>query len=98
MTIPKPPARSATNRKGPPPAETDVPNALFAPPAAEVTEPVKRKRNTPFNFRIEKDMARRFARRAFDLEADNVDLLETLVELYLDDDRLAAAVQAKRKR
>lgn len=96
MSIPKPPTR---NRKGPPPAETDVPRALFtepvepapaAPPAA-AAEP-KRKRDTPFNFRVEKDLARRFGRRAFDLEVDNVDLLEAMVDLFLDNEQLAAEV------
>lgn len=94
MSIPKPPTR---NRKGPPPAETDVPRALFqeptdAPPAAPPATEVKRKRDTPFNFRVEKDLARRFGRRAFDLECDNVDLLEAMIDLYLDDERLAAEV------
>ncbi|MBP2303341.1 hypothetical protein [Azospirillum picis] len=96
MSIPKPPPR---NRKGSPPAETDVPRALFEEPAAPApaaapVEP-KRKRDTPFNFRVEKDLARRFGRRAFDLEVDNVDLLEAMVDLYLDDDRLAAEVTSR---
>lgn len=103
MSIPKPPPR---NRKGPPPAETDVPRTLFEDPAplAPAATPVelKRKRDTPFNFRVEKDLARRFGRRAFDLEVDNVDLLEAMVDLYLEDDRLAAEVtsrmELKRKR
>lgn len=95
MSIPKPPTR---NRKGPPPAETDVPRALFeespqhpTPPPAEV----KRKRDTPFNFRVEKELARRFSRRAFDLEVDNVDLLEAMIDLYLNDERLAAEVSSR---
>lgn len=100
MSIPKPPAR---NRKGPPPAETDVPRALFPaaeeamPAPAPIAEP-KRKRDTPFNFRVEKDLSRRFGRRAFDLEVDNVDLLEAMVDLYLDDDRLAAEVLSRVER
>jgi len=98
MSIPKPPLR---NRKGPPPAETDVPRALFAetadPSPTPPAEP-KRKRDTPFNFRVEKDLARRFARRAFDLEVDNVDLLEAMVDLYLEDDRLAAEVTGRTER
>src|SRR3712207_7461279 len=101
MSIPRPPSK---NRKGPPPAETDVPNALFTPaPEASSASEMKpaqptRKRDTPFNFRVEKDLARRFARRAFDLEADNVDLLEAMVDLFLNDDQLAAEVQARIKR
>lgn len=100
MSIPKPPSR---NRKGPPPAETDVPRALFAetseiaPPPQVPVEP-KRKRDTPFNFRVEKVLARRFARRAFDLEVDNVDLLEAMVDLYLEDDQLAAEVVSRTER
>lgn len=99
MSIPKPPTR---NRKGAPPAETDVPRALFteavdpaptAPPTA-AAEP-KRKRDTPFNFRVQKALARRFGRRAYDLEVDNVDLLEAMIDLYLDDDRLAAEVLSR---
>lgn len=92
MSIPPPPAR---NRKGPPPTEADVPGALFTPPAdAAPPKAVQtRKRDTPFNFRVEKALSRRFAQRAFDLEVDRVDLLEAMVELYLDDERLAGKLR-----
>lgn len=95
MSIPRPPR---ANRKGPPPSEADVPNALFTETASAPPPPdakPARKRDTPFNFRVEKDLSRRFARRAFDLEVDNVDLLEAMVDLYLDDERLAAEVHAR---
>lgn len=99
--IPKPPSR--VNRKGPPPGEDDLPNALFAPvPEAPAAVPADAKamrptRDTPMNFRVPKALKRRFTQRAFDLEVDGVDLLETLIELYLDDERLAAAVQDRAK-
>ncbi|MGY0794287.1 hypothetical protein ACW7BJ_33485 [Azospirillum argentinense] len=99
--IPKPPSR--VNRKGPPPAENDVPNALFAPvpeaPSAVPAEPkaTRPTRDTPMNFRVAKALKRRFTQRAFDLEVDGVELLEAMIELYLEDERLAATVQGRAK-
>ncbi len=96
MTIPPPPHR--TNRKGQPPAPTDVPGALFtpepAPPPAAAPEPkAAPDRDTPMNFRVEGALKRRFDMRAVDLGVTGVDLVTILIDEFLNDPRTEAAAR-----
>lgn len=98
MNVPPPPKR----RKGAPPPADDTPGALTfnlaeppAPPKAASPKTPTPKRDTPLNFRVESSTRRRFARRAFDLDIDQVELLEALIDLYLDDPRVEDEVRAR---
>ena len=103
MSIPPPP-RAGKGKGAPPPAE-DTLGALSvtvaAPPAPALAPASKHRsvtRTAPLNFTVEPGLRRRFARVAFELECHQVEILETLADLYLDDPRLLAEVAARRDR
>ena len=104
MSIPPPP-RAGKGKGAPPPAE-DTLGALSvtvaaAPPAPALAASSKHRsvtRTAPLNFTVEPGLRRRFARVAFELECHQVEILETLADLYLDDPRLLAEVAARRDR
>ena len=103
MSIPPPP-RAGKGKGAPPPAE-DTLGALSvtvaALPVPALAPPSKHRsvtRTAPLNFTVEPGLRRRFARVAFELECHQVEILETLADLYLDDSHLLAEVAARRDR
>lgn len=93
MPVPPPPR---ANRKGVPPATNDTPRALFAAPDSADHRPSAPPRNTPLNFRVASNFARAFKVRAADLESSHVELLEALVDTFLNDPKLEEAVRRRR--